>query len=336
MNKMLTYWQTQPGILRSVFENRKSLTVPFVEAFERTKPDRLYIVGSGTSGNAATAAAPYMQKVLGIEVTVITPSVIPPIYAKRPLMVYLSQGGSSTNTLAAMEQLGQYPFVTLTGEQNCEIVKRGEHHMLIGCGQELVGPKTVGYTASVLSLYACALEAAAAVGGIPAEAYQTAVAALQQAIGDMRQNIETARAWLDEREAQFANVHKYVLVGNGVAAPCAAEGALKLQETIKAPAIAFEMEEYLHGPILMTDEGLCGLFSISGDAQQLQRITQLFYTHADYSPYAYAVAGEGALSGKNVLNLKLGDREETHVFAFILLPQLLSARMPLAMGIGEG
>ncbi len=337
MNKMLIYWQTQPRVLRGIVENRVSLTRAFVEAMKSVNPDRLYLVGSGTSRNAALAAAGFMQKLLMREVTAITPSDLPPIFAKNPMMVYLSQGGSSTNTLEAMDRLSQYPYVSITGENDCEIGKRSRRHMLIGCGQELVGPKTVGYTASIMCLYACALESALALGLLDAGLYGAHVNRLLQACDDMEKNILAAKAWFDARQEMFTAVGKYVLVGNGVAGLTLVEGALKILETIKVPTLAFEFEEYLHGPILLTDQNLCGIFALSGQEEQRVRIEKLYEIHGEYARYAIAMAGaDWAPRGEHVLPLAMSGSPETEPFEFVLLPQLLSACVPGLMGLEEG
>ena len=337
MNKMLIYWQTQPRVMRGIVENRGSLTRAFVEAMKSVNPDRLYLVGSGTSRNASYAAVGFMQKVLKREETVVTPSDLPPIYAKNPMMVYLSQGGSSTNTLEAMERLSQYPYVSITGETDCEISKRSRWHMLIGCGQELVGPKTVGYTASVMCLYVCALESALALGLLESGQYGAHVERLLRACDDMEKNVQTVKAWFDQRQDMFSAIGKYALVGNGVAGLTLAEGALKILETIKVPTLAFEFEEYLHGPILITDEGLCGIFALSGEAEQRRRIEKLYQTHGEYSRYAIAMAAAGcAPQGEHVLSLQMSGEPETEPFEFVLLPQLLAACVPALMGLEEG
>ena len=59
------YIDEQVAALRHIFSSRKACTADFVKMTLEDKPDRLYLVGSGTSCNAAMCAAPFMEMVLG-------------------------------------------------------------------------------------------------------------------------------------------------------------------------------------------------------------------------------------------------------------------------------
>lgn len=329
------YWRTQPAVLKSILDDRAQLTAPFIPLFEKAQPDRVYLVGSGTSLNAEHAAAPLMAKAMGVEVTVLTSSLIGELRGQRPLVMFISQGGSSTNTLEAMEKLSAYPYITITGEAECEIKRRSACHGLIGCGRELVGPKTVGYTASIMSMYVYALEAGRSSGRMAQAAYDEVIAALYAAVGHMQTNLDAAEAWFDACKDSMQQIEKYVLVGSDAAGVAAAEGALKLQETIKKPCMAFEFEEYLHGPILMTDEGLGGLFYLLGEGEQRARSEQLYICHNRYSRYGYAVT-DGAPADARVLHVATTGHSYTQPFECVLAPQLMAARLPELMGIADG
>jgi len=330
-----SYWRTQPVVLKSILDDRARLAAPFVSLFARVDPDRVYVVGSGTSLNAEQAAAPLMSAAMNVEVSVLASSRIGKLYGSRPLVVFISQGGSSTNTLEAMEKLAAYPYITLTGEAECEIQRRSACHGSIGCGPEWVGPKTVGYTASIMSLYICALEAGRTSGRMAPEAYDRCVRTLYEAVANMPDNLGAAEEWLSRCGADMTGIEKYVLVGSDLAGIAAAEGALKLQETIKKPCLAFEFEEYLHGPILITDKQLGGLFFLMGEGEERQRIQELYACHKQFGAHAYAVSDTPS-DEKGVLTVKTTGESYTLPFECVLAPQLMAARLPEWMGIDDG
>lgn len=338
MNKknMYYYWKKQPSVLKSILDNRKTLVAEFVRVFEDVNPDRIYLIGSGTSLNSARVAAPFIEKILEIEVNVVAPSRIPPIYAKKPLMVFISQGGSSANVLSAMESLSQYPSVCITGEDECEIKKRSQHHMLIGCGEELAGPKTVGYTSSVMSFYMCALESALVTGKMTSYNYHQVIDTLYLAAHEMENNIIKTDIWFDKNADEISRIKKYIIIGSHVAADIANEGALKILETIKVPAIGFEFEEYLHGPILMADEELGGLFFITEDSQYKSNMIELIECHEKCSRYVYPITCDKSITGDKILHISSTGSYYTEIFEFVLAPQLLAARVPQLLGIAEG
>ena len=59
---MYDYIFEQPEALRRVFEYREEDGQTFVKQYSKGKPKRVYLIGSGSSLNAAKAAAPVMEK----------------------------------------------------------------------------------------------------------------------------------------------------------------------------------------------------------------------------------------------------------------------------------
>lgn len=335
-NRMYDYWKRQPEVLRQILGQRKAQTEEFVKLFCEVKPDKLYLIGSGTSLNAETAAASYMESILDVDVRAVPSSRIPPLRGERPMVAFISQGGSSTNTLQAMEQLSAYPSISITGEAECEIQRRSRHHMLIGCGEELAGPKTIGYTASVLCFYICALESALAAGTIGQEKYDAEIGVLELAVSQMEENIRRTEEWFLRNRDELMQIRKYVLIGCGSAFAAATEGCLKILETIKVPSMSFEFEEYLHGPIILTDRELGGIFYVSDAPGERERMLELALCHAHFSPYAYTVTTDETIEGNKVLHALRTGRDHTQIFEAVLLPQLLAARVPELLGLAEG
>lgn len=333
---MYGYWLQQPDILKHILENRKALVKTFVDLYQKVRPRQLFLVGSGTSLNGCYAAAPYLSEMLQIEVSILVSSRIPPIYCDNPMFVFLSQGGSSTNTLEAMEKLGKWPYVTITGEEESEIRRRSDHHMLIGCGEELAGPKTVGYTSSVLCLTLCALEAALNRGILPQQDYDQKITLLALAISNMYENLRRTELWFERNKDALLTMEKCVLVGKGSSADAAREGALKMLETVKMPVLAFEFEEYLHGPLLMTDENLMGMYFITTDAAVQPKMLELARCHKQFAKHTFLIGGEDIPEEATALRLLLTGQPLTECYEYVLAPQLVSARVPILLGKPDG
>ena len=331
---MYSYWAKQPETQAALVQEREALTQPFVRLFRAAGPDRLYLIGSGSSFNAARAAAPFMQEMLGIETGAFTPTAFPGVFSDRPLVVLLSQGGSSTNMLAAAEALAPHPLIAVTGEAECELARRVKHHMLIGCGEELAGPKTMGYTASVMCLYLCALEAGRAAGKLEGAGYTATLGILARACEDMRRNLARTESWFAQNLERLKKIKKYVLVGNGCGAAAAAEGALKILETVRVPALAYEFEEYLHGPVFSTDEELGGIFFAG--PQENERLLGLAGCHAAHSKYTFVLRPGETEQGQGDLALCMTGAPYTQIFEFLPAPQLIAARLPEILEIPDG
>lgn len=179
MKAMMTYILEQPAMFGKMLADRAGIAAPFAEALQKAQPDRLILVASGTSRNAAAAAAPLWsghwtcrwmsQRLRGLAA----------LWAKRPFLIFVSQGGNSTNTIAAIERTAQYPSLALTGDPEGHINTLCPHAVLIACGEEKAGPKTKGYTGTILTLYLMALEAGRESGSLTAEAYADCVKTLE-------------------------------------------------------------------------------------------------------------------------------------------------------------
>ena len=118
---MLDYIMEQAEIFRKVLEQNVEITAGFGEIFDGEKPDHVYLIASGTSCNAAKAAAPFMEQVLKREVSVFPPSQMERVFGERPLLIFISQGGKSTNMIAAVEKMKGYPRIAMTGNADGRI-----------------------------------------------------------------------------------------------------------------------------------------------------------------------------------------------------------------------
>ena len=336
---MKTIYENEEGlgdVLGEILEHSAERTEVFTTLFQKVDPTGIYLIGSGTSLNAEEAAAPYLRDILNMEISAMPSSCIGKIQGERPLIIFLSQGGSSTNTLKAMEQLKRYPFLTLTGEESCEIASRSRNHMTIGCGVENVGPKTLGYTCSVLILYLMGTEAARASGRISEEQYRKIREEMKRGIENMRYNMDAAKKWVEANRADLAEIENYLFIGHGVTASALKEGCLKILETVKKPALSYEFEEYLHGPILFMNERVGGFLFISGEGEEKERFEKLAACQKKYSRNTYIITSDETLKGKKVLHIRRTGESYTEVFETVVIPQLLSFTVQEYLGIEDG
>ena len=332
---MVDFINEQPQALRRIFDERKSITAVFTKLYMQKRPDRLYLLGSGTSYNATAVSAPFMQEILGIEVFDCPSSRLPKIPAcvKQPMFCVISQGGRSTNSIAAIEEYKAYPVIAITASEKSIIAKRySDRHMLLACGPETVGPKTKGYTTTILTFYLCALEAALACGTICADTYNMWIGKIDAMISAMASNIARTFTWYRENENALAQTNKYVFAGKDIGQRTALESALKILETVKYPAMAYEFEEYLHGPIMMGDAHLCLIGFVPCDADGERMLGLLKFFRDKITPCSWAVTGNSDKACPGDLVLDIPCEKYLAPFAHILPGQVISALLPARMG----
>ena len=120
-------YRSQFSCMGHILAHKDELLKRFVEFYASNQPDRIYLLGSGTSYTACATAAPYMERILKVEVTPIIPSSFGSLFGKTPLVIAVSQSGRSTNTISAIEKLKEAgaQVVTLTDPRETPVGNAG-------------------------------------------------------------------------------------------------------------------------------------------------------------------------------------------------------------------
>ena len=333
---MLEYILDQPRALRKLKEERKEAAARFVDLFVQERPDRLYLFGSGTSLNGADLAAPFMEEILGIEVTAVAASRITemPLYGERPAILAISQGGTSANTIKAIEQLREeHPVLVITSKPDSTMGTRfPDLHVLLRCGEEKAGPKTKGYTCTLLTFYLYALEAALAAGLLGAEAYEAYMAKIETVIDTMADNIDRTFAWFRANSEALKETKTCVVFGKDVAGRVAVESGLKVLETLRIPAMFYEFEEYLHGPIMVGDEHLLLLGFVPMDGDKARALDLIRFFEKRVTKLAVAVTDEPVEGLPRALVLTIDEDKYFAPFAQILPAKVIASELPALVG----
>lgn len=330
---MLDYIMEQPEIFRKVLEQNVEITAGFGEIFDGEKPDHVYLIASGTSCNAAKAAAPFMEHVLKREVSVFPPSQMERVFGERPLLIFISQGGKSTNMIAAVEKMKGYTRIAMTGNADGRINSMCEHYIMIPCGDEAVGPKTKGYTATILTLYLMALEAARKTGSVTEEEYREYLAVLETSSVQYQENIERTRKWMERNEEGLQALREIYLVGKGQSMFVAQEGALKVMETYLIPGLSYDFEEYLHGPSCSIRETTGGMYLLPmADDGDYERMQKLVAYHRSICGQVYTVGLPASEDERDCILLNSG-QWYTKPFEEMLPLQMICAVIPGKLGI---
>lgn len=319
---------SQFNCMKNIIINKNSILKEFIDFYKTINPDRIYLVGSGTSYNACIAAAPFMEKTLDVEIESVAPSAMGKLYGKKPLVIAISQGGCSTNTISAINKVKKIgvPVVTLTDPKDTPVGNMGDLSVQLAADNELIGPKTRGYTATILTLFLMALQAAYACGTIEKTEYDKAIAGLDETIDNGDKYIKACQAFYDLHLENLSKARKFIFVGKGVTANVAKESALKVLETLCYPAIGYEYEEFLHGPVCCADEELALFLSLPHDEDR-ERMLKTAELVGDITRNCYIITDDPAMKGDKVLVLPSTEPDYSSVFTHILFGQLISAKL---------
>lgn len=333
---MEEYIQEQPELLAKAVDEGVSLADGFAGFFSRMDPTSVYLFASGTSRNAACAAAPFMQEVLKIPVHACDSSCPARMAGPRPLAVYISQSGASTNTIRALRSAIDVPSVAVTGGGAGHLAEACGITVAIPCGQEAVGPKTKGYSLTVLTLYLMALEASRRLSRISKECHESIVSNLHGLGILVSSCIARSREWITGGMDSFSSMRCAYVVGSGLGHAVADEAALKIMETLLIPSAGFEFEEFLHGPACSLGPSVSGFYIATGLPGDLDdRIRKAAAYHRSTGGSVFVLDFEkNAMPGDFVF---CGGAWYLRPFEQIVPFQMLGALVPEHLGLtGEG
>lgn len=334
--KMLAYLRSQPDIWQTIYDRRAEITAPFVEAFANSRPAQLLMIGSGSSYNAACCVQRLYAQLLGIRVTASVPTRAEETFALCPpqetAAVVISQSGESTSTIRVLEALKArgYPTVSLTQVADSTIERECSVKVELACGEESVGPKTKGFTATVLTLQLMAVELARALGlGEQADAV---VSDLEKAFALAPASIEASVEWAIRHSESLGKAPHVLLLADGENYAAMAEGALKLLETLYVPCMHYEFEEYLHGVQCTIAEG-SHLILVVPDNHNRERMLRLAAFNQAHGGVSYLVTTGRPAQAEGELFLHAACSPWTSCYDVLLPMQVISTVVSQAKGI---
>lgn len=319
---MLTYIQETPQQLALNVKNCKALTESLVNVYLEKNYQTIWIIASGSSSNGSQCAKPFMMKYLDCDVKIITPSTF--IYTENKmkdddLAFVVSQSGCSTNSIDALKKLKEMGQKAIGLTANLESDFKDYTDLLIdyGVGIETVGYVTKGVTTLAQYLMLFALEGALAKGTITKETYQDVL--------DEMADTPKRHEVIQEETYAFYQKNKKALTSMNVSYTCgfmqgygiATEGALKIGETVQIPSVAYEAEEFIHGPNLQLTPKYTVYFiddlSIGSD-----RLINIYRATHSVTDYAFAITNSPEVDDDHAIRLPFDIKEPLLLPLYVL------------------
>lgn len=335
--QMLAYVREQTSVWKNVLDQRKEVTARFVETWRDKPLTRFVFVGSGSSNTAPTFAKEILERLIRVEVTVAVPTrvhtLLPLLPGEGVVFCACSQSGRSTNTLNAVKkiQAAGYTVTAVTANPEAPLPLACESCVTVLCGEETVGAKTKGMTASALTMTLMGMELALSKGMLAQDVYQETIHALYRAADCAAANVEASIAWCKEHKELAAAPHM-IFVADGMNYPAILEGALKVLETLYVPVFAYEFEEYLHGVgnTLNPDSWLVLLTSDVGDRRRFLALHDFAEEHGSHD---YIISTGTPANRPGELFLQTSGNPLTLPFETLMPFHIISALLSEVKGI---
>lgn len=334
---MLMYINETQKYALQILEKSEELTRDFSKMFASKDYKRIMLVASGTSYNSCLTAKHFIEEVLKVP-AVLNSSYdyahYNTIFNSDDLVIAVTQEGESTNTVDAIKKAKEkgVDTVTVTEYLNNTCTKLADLKVTIDCDREFFGPKTKGYTCTVLTLYIMALEAGYKANRISEEEYKNYKTALKKSLDNIPLIIKESEEWIKRNEAELVACEKAYVVGYGPHAGTALEGALKSLETVRYFYFSFDTEEFLHGPLASVRSDVY-TFIISPKNDDYERNHGIFTGMSKYNEHVFSIGDQGEENNDHVLSGSFTDDKYMSVFEYIIPLQLLAYRTFKGKGI---
>lgn len=320
-----------------ILENSKLIAEPFVKQYVTKKYERLLLVASGTSYNTVLTAKHFMEDVLKLPVYLSTSydyAHYNTMFKDTDLVVTVTQEGESTNTVDAIKKANENGIdnITVTENVNNTCTRLATGKVTIECDREYFGPKTKGYTCTVLTLYMMALEAAKETSTITDEEYQNYRLICYKTLNNLSNIISESEKWITDNYDELIACEKAYVIGYGPHVGTAMEGALKCLETVRYFYFSFETEEFLHGPLSSVKDDVY-TFIISPKGRDYERSNILYSSMSSQNKHTFAIGNIDGNNDKHVLQGSFINDVYMSVFEYIIPLQLLAYHTFTGKGI---
>lgn len=262
MVTMLDCIKRTPEKIREIVANADVNTDAMIRKLgeDVKKLKKIIVIGSGSSNNGPVTAQLFMEKASGLEVQVYLPNDFrkKTVYPEDAVYVFVSQSGTSTlvEKEAAMAAEKGLHTVSVTEKEGNPLALLTESHVVMGCGYEEYGYRTVGVCCTIMTLQVIALRIGLERGYITVSEYQEYLRDALKAAENHPIIVEKALKWFDDNVETLKGCKCLLYYGAGALKGVAVEGALKLLETAKVyKSVGYEAEDGLHGPNLGMDKG---------------------------------------------------------------------------------
>jgi glucoselysine-6-phosphate deglycase len=253
MKNIEDYVYLEPKLYADVIKNREPLFSNRFSSDNVSGIDSIVLYATGSSANAAFAAAPFMSHVLHMPVQVEEPSFAANygLFTNRhTLYIAISQGGHSYSTIHVVEELqkkGHLVYV-LTSDPTSPISNIGQNILDMGMPIEEMPYVSAGYSVTILDLMLISLELQSTKETtFDIDKY---VNRINHVIEEMPAAIKRASNWVNQQIPRLNEASRVIFIGYGAGYGVAREGETKITETVRITAQGKELEEYMHGPYL--------------------------------------------------------------------------------------
>ncbi len=241
----------QPGVLARVMEREAGRAEALAREVRARDVELVVIAARGTSDHAAVYLRYLLEILAELPVSLAAPSVFT-LYQgtprlKRALVIGISQSGQGEDIRAVLAEGRRQGALTvaLTNEPESPLAQEADRVLHCHAGREHGIPATKTYTAELM----LAVLLAAELGG---------QGEMLKALASLPDDVEAVlgiEAEIAAAAESHGGMERCLVLGRGYNYATASEVALKLKEMAYVSAQPYAVPDFLHGPIVVVEEG---------------------------------------------------------------------------------
>ena len=220
---------------------------------------KVTIAASGSSRHAGMVGEFMLERLAGIAVEVDFASQYcyrDPVVAPHELTIFLSQSGTTVDTIAALQTARRKNAKSLAicNVPETPLTQYADSTLLTHAGEEVAIAATKSFTTQLIALFLLSAYIAQTRGS-SGPLLDSALHALSDLPGNLRRTLSTN----DQCRLFARQLYRYkdfIYVGRDIDYPIALEGALKLKEISYIHAEGYPTGELKHGPTALVNEDL--------------------------------------------------------------------------------
>lgn len=343
-NVMLEEIYSEIVFFKYCLKNKEDMTRDFTNLFRTHNIKRIYMSGSGSPSHIGLILKYAITKLLHIEVTYSYPMLFnnhegfnigEKYKPEEMLLICPAESGHSKGAVIAARKaraLG-IPIICTTLIPDGVLGRECTVVMKKPSGVERALPSTKGHSTGLYMFLLCIIEAAYALQTITEKTYQTYLNAMEKVIFSCESAIENTIKWFDENQSVVMNAQYYRVIGYGANYGTALEAALKFVETHRRITMAYELEEFLHGPIRTIKQDDVIFLICAEEGEEKERIFKLYEVLSKITKNCVLIGNKQACCNyQGSLTFEAVDTEFINTLEYIVPMQVLACKVAEHLG----
>ncbi len=220
----------------------------------------IHIIACGTSYHAGLVGRTFIEEIANIPTNVEIASEFrykKNFYNKNTLYLFISQSGSTADTLAALKLAKKHsvPTLAVCNVLGSSISTEADYTIYTHAGPEIGVASTKAFTTQIAILFLLALKLGLNKKTITKKQGANYIETILKIPKAMEKCLRESNL-IKQIAQKYYHYNNFLYLGRGINYPLALEGALKLKEISYIHAEAYPAGEMKHGPIALIDENM--------------------------------------------------------------------------------